>query len=140
MDRVFSYLKVKLSTMEKVSVPEGYQTVMPYLIVPNAAQFMDFLQKVFQAEEKFRTARENGSIMHAEMIIGDSTLMLAEATKEWSAQPAGLYIHVANADDTYRTALAQGATSLMEPADQPYGRSGGVKDPFENTWWVTSAL
>ncbi|WP_181304057.1 glyoxalase/bleomycin resistance/extradiol dioxygenase family protein [Rufibacter sp. XAAS-G3-1] len=126
--------------MEKVTVREGYQTVMPYLIVPRAAQFMDFLRKVFQAEEKYRTDREDGQIMHAEMTIGGSTIMLAEATGEWAAQPAGLYIHVANADEAYHQALAEGATPVMELADQPYGRSGGVKDPFGNTWWVTSAL
>jgi PhnB protein len=126
--------------LENVSVPEGFQTVMPYLIVPHAAQFMDFLRKVFQAEDKHRTDREDRQVMHAEMIIGGSTIMLAEASEAWSSQPAGLYIHVANADDAYRKALAEGATPVMEPADQPSGRSGGGKDPFGNTWWVTSAL
>ncbi len=113
---------------------------MPYLIVPNAAQFLEFLKNVFQAEEKLKHLREDGQIMHAEVTLGGSTLMLAEASDQWSAQPAGLYLHVANADESYQKALAAGATSVMEVSDQSYGRSGGVKDPHGNTWWVVSPL
>ncbi len=120
-------------------MPQGYQTIMPYLIVPHADRFLDFLRDVFGAEEKLRANREDGQIMHAEVSIGGSTLMIAEANDDWSAQPAGLYIHVSDADATYKKALAEGATSVMEPRDQDYGRSGGVKDPFGNTWWITNA-
>jgi len=52
--------------------------------------------------------------------------------------PAGLYVHVANADETYSKALQAGATSVMEPSDQSYGRSGGVLDPCGNTWWIVT--
>ncbi|MGV3539445.1 MAG: VOC family protein [Rufibacter sp.] len=128
------------NSVDQVAVPQGYQTVMPYLIVPNADQFLDFLRNVFGAEEKLKHLRNDGQIMHAEMTIGTSTLMLAEATDQWTAQPAGLYIHVANADETYQKALNAGATSVMEVSNQSYGRSGGVKDPHGNTWWVVSPL
>lgn len=111
---------------------------MPYLIVPKASQLIDFLHKVFGAEEKMKHLREDGLIMHAEVTISGSTLMIAEATDEWTAQPAGLFLYVPNADEAYQKALAEGATSVLELRDQEYGRSGGVKDFCGNTWWITS--
>ncbi len=123
--------------MKKINVPEGYQSVMPYLILKNALAFFDFTKRVFDAEEKMKYLKDDGSLMHGEIKIGGSTIMVAECNGEYSAQPAGLYIHVANADETYNNALAAGATSIMAPEDKEYGRSGGIKDPFGNSWWIT---
>ena len=124
--------------MENVNIPEGYPQLMPYLIVEGAAEFISFTQKVFGATEKFKTMRDEQIIMHAEVSIGDSVIMLADATEQFAAQNAGMFIYVDNCDKVFQKALDNGATTLMEPADQPYGRSGGVKDAFGNTWWITS--
>lgn len=125
--------------MDKAKIPEGYQSLMPYLIVPDAAGFLRFMQEVFGAKEKHKEMRSEKVIRHAEVTIGgDSTIMFADTTEQFGASPAGMFIYVENADTTYQKALEKGATSVMEPADQSYGRSCGVKDPFGNTWWITS--
>ncbi|UEG52803.1 VOC family protein [Mucilaginibacter daejeonensis] len=126
--------------MQDLQIPDGYQHVMPYLILKDAAAFIAFAQKVLGATEKMRTLRDDGhTIMHAEILIGKSTIMLAEATADFSPQNAGMFVYVADCDAAYRTALDEDATSIMPPADQGYGRSCGVTDPFGNTWWITGA-
>ncbi len=122
----------------KKDLPENHQAVMPYLIVDNAAGFIDFTKDVFDGKELNRHMRNETIIMHAEVMIGDSTLMLADSTNEFVPRTAGMFIYVDDADATYDKALAKGATSIMPPADQPYGRSCGVNDAFGNTWWITS--
>lgn len=124
--------------MKTVNIPEGYQQIMPYLIVENAAAFISFTQKVFDANEKFKTMRDEHTIMHAEISIGESVIMMADATDQFKQQNAGLFIYVDNCDAIFKKALDNGATTVMAPADQSYGRSGGVKDAFGNTWWITS--
>jgi PhnB protein len=124
--------------MKTVNIPEGYPQIMPYLIVENAAAFIDFTQKVFDATEKFKTMRDEHTIMHAEISIGNSVIMMADATDQFKQQNAGLFIYVDDCDTVFQKALDNGATVVMEPADQSYGRSGGVKDAFGNTWWITS--
>ena len=124
--------------MDNLNIPEGYQRVMPYLILPDAAKFIAFTQKVFEATEKYREMRSETMVRHAEVRLGDCVIMLADSTPEYPPQAAGLFIYVEDADETYQQALSAGAVSLGEPADQPYGRSAGVKDPFGNTWWITS--
>lgn len=121
-----------------MNLPHGYQQVMPYLIVPRAAAFMAFMQTVFGATERMKMMRDEKLIMHAELQVGDSVIMLADATDQYSQQNAGLFIYVDNCDATYKAALDNGAEPIMEPVNQDYGRSSGVKDPFGNTWWVTS--
>ena len=121
-----------------MNIPEGYQTVMPYLIVKNAAKFSEFTQKVFGATEKNRHMRDEDIIMHAEVAIGGSVIMFADSTAQFNERTTGLFVYVEDADETYQKALDAGATSLMPPADQPYGRSSGVVDPFGNTWWITA--
>ena len=123
--------------MEKLQLPEGYHTVMPYLIIPDAAGFLKFTKEVFGATEKMKHMRDEHTIMHAEIYIGDSTVMFAEGTNDFLPQPAGLFICVADADATYKKALEAGATSIMPPADQEYGRACGVKDVHGVTWWIT---
>jgi len=123
---------------KNTKIPENYQTVMPYLIVKDAAQFIAFTQKVFDASETYKVMRDEHTIMHAEIMIGGSTIMLADSTETFSERPAGLFIYVADADETFNKAMDAGATVVTEMADQPYGRSGGVKDPYGNTWWITS--
>lgn len=124
--------------MQTTKIPEGYQTVMPYLIVRNASGFFQFTQKVFGATEKYKEMRDEKHIRHAEVKIGDSVIMFADSTEEYQPNTAGMFVYVDNADETYQKALQEGAVSIMEPADQSYGRSCGVEDPYGNTWWITS--
>ena len=121
-----------------MTLPSGHQRVMPYLILRDAEVFIEFMQKVFDAAEKYKVMRDENLIMHAEIQIGDSTIMFADATTEFTVQNAGLFVYVPNADETYKKAIEQGATSIMEMSDQNYGRSGGIKDPFGNVWWITT--
>lgn len=128
----------KAFRMKEIYVPEGYQRVMPYLILKNANDFLAFTKNVFGSIEKMKYMRDEQTIMHAEITIGDSTIMFADSTDQYQPMNAGMYIIVANADETYQLALENGATSINQPADMEYGRSAGIKDPFGNTWWITS--
>lgn len=120
-----------------MKVPAEYNRLMPYLIVPDAYAFISFMKDVFGAEEQRIVPRSEGVIMHAELRIGDSVIMFADVTAEFLAKPAGMFIYVADVNDTYQKALAAGAISLMEPMQQPYGFTCGFKDPFGNDWWAT---
>jgi PhnB protein len=121
-----------------MKIPEGYQQVMPYLIVRDAAKFIDFTSKIFGAVEKLKIMRDEKLIQHAEIKIGASVIMFADATGEFQPRPAALFVYVKDADWTYNKALAEGATSVMSMSDQEYGRSGGFTDPFGNVWWPTT--
>jgi len=124
--------------MKNVMIPEGYNRVMPYLIVADADGFLAFAKMVFGAEEKYKELRDEKTIRHAEVRIGDSVIMFAQSTEEYSPQTAGMFIYVDNADKVFKKALAAGAQEVMAPSSQSYGRSSGVRDPFGNTWWITS--
>jgi len=126
-----------------MKLPEGHQTIMPYLMLRGALKFIDFTKEVFSAHvvTNMHKLRENPELVqHSEIIIGGSTIMFTDATDEWPAQTANLFIYVENADEAYHKALKAGATSVMELADKDYGRTCGVTDPFGNTWWITSVL
>jgi PhnB protein len=119
-------------------IPENYQTVMPYLIVNGAEKFIGFMKDVFSAEETYKAMRDEITVMHAEIMIGGSTIMFADSTDKFAVRNAGMFIYVDDADETFKKAIDNGATVIIEMADQSYGRSGGVQDPFGNIWWVTS--
>jgi uncharacterized glyoxalase superfamily protein PhnB len=120
-------------------IPDGYHTLTPYLTVHGAARLIDFLKQAFDAKEHSRTARPDGTVAHADLQIGDSRLMVSEATETWKAMPGSIYLYVPDTDATYRRAIEAGATSLMEPADQFYGdRNAGVRDACGNSWWIAT--
>ena len=122
-------------------VPDGLHTVTPYLVVPGVAQLIDFMKQVFDATEIRRMALPDGTVMHAEVRIGDSALMMGQAPGGYQALTASLYVYVKDTDAVYQRAIAAGATSLMAPADQFYGdRNAGVKDASGNTWWIATHL
>src|SRR6266446_5470728 len=122
-------------------LPKGYHTVTPYLVVRGVAQLLDFLKQAFDATEKRCMALPDGRVMHAEVRIGDSAVMMGEAPPDHQPLTASLYVYVKNTDDVYRRALAAGAISLMAPADQFYGdRNAGVKDPSGNFWWIATPV
>jgi uncharacterized glyoxalase superfamily protein PhnB len=119
-------------------IPDGYHTVTPYLVVPGVAKLITFLKQAFGAEETHPpTSRPDGAIMHAEVRIGDSRVMMGEPMGDYKPMPASLYLYVNDTDAVYKRALQAGATSIMEPANQFYGdRNAGVKDELGNFWWI----
>lgn len=125
--------------MEAKTLPAGHNTIMPYLIIPDAAGFINFVTTVFAATEVSRHMREDGIVMHAEVRVGESVVMLAEATEQYPACPAGMFIYVADADATFQKAIETGAAIVMPLTNQSYGRTCGVADPHGNTWWITTA-
>ncbi|MCC5788375.1 MAG: VOC family protein [Opitutales bacterium] len=124
--------------MNKVNpIPQGYHNVTPYLTVSGADKLIEFLQKVFDAKLVERHDQPDGKIMHAEVRIGDSMMMISEACEEMGAMPSHLYFYVEDTDGTYQKALKAGSTSIMKPEDQFWGdRMGGVKDPWGNLFWI----
>src|SRR4051794_442787 len=103
------------------AVPEGYRTVTPYLVTPNAAGVIEFAQKAFGAEEVVRMASPDGRVMHAEIRIGDSMVMLGDVPENDKPKLGYLHIYIEDCDGVYARALAAGATSVQEPANQFYG-------------------
>lgn len=124
-------------------VPRGFRMVTPYLVAADTPALLDFVKQALGAEEKFRTETPVGGI-HAEVRIGDSLLMVGGGIPgrkfPGSLQPNALHVYVEDADAVYKRAIAAGATSISEPADQDYGeRSGSVKDPAGNFWYIATA-
>ena len=121
-------------------VPEGYHAVTPYLMARDADKTVEFLKKAFGAELAFEPMkRPDGKIMHADLKLGDSHVMISEATDQHPAMPCMIHLYVADADATYRRAMAAGGTSVMEPSDQFYGdRASNVKDPSGNYWHIAT--
>jgi len=119
-------------------IPAGYATVTPYLCVADAAKLIEFLKQAFDAQLLFKMDGPGGGIMHAEMKLGDSRIMLGqpEPGKETNAM---IHLYMPDTDASYKRALAAGATSVREPADQFYGdRSAGVRDQFGNQWYIAT--
>jgi PhnB protein len=122
-------------------IPDGYHTVTPYLIVEGASSLIEFLKEAFDAQETERVVQPDGSIMHAEVRIGDSIVMLSDAMGERKPMPTSIYLYVNDADATYQRALQAGGTSVMEPANLFYGdRHGSVKDPAGNYWSIATHI
>jgi len=119
-------------------VPDGYHTLTPYLVVDGADKVISFMKEAFGAKAVFEPMmRPDGKIMHAEFRIGDSVVMISDASERSKPTSAMLHVYVPNVDAVYQKALKAGGTSVMEPADMFYGdRSGGVKDPAGNQWHI----
>jgi PhnB protein len=118
-----------------------YRTLTPYLVVPDADAEMNFLKTAFGATEVSCQRNNDRSVMHAELKIGDSLVMLGQASLEWRALPAALYVWVPDVDAVYTRALEAGATSQSAPEDKPYGhRNAGVVDRNGITWWIGSPV
>ena len=121
-------------------IPEGYHTVTPYLVVNGAGKTIEFLKKAFGAELAFEPMmRPDGQIMHADLKIGDSHVMISEAADQHPAMPCMVHLYVGDVDAAYKRAVAAGGTSTMEPTDMFYGdRGSGVKDPSGNHWYIAT--
>ena len=116
---------------------DTYRTVTPYLLVPDADAELAFLKSAFGAVEVSCQRNADRTVMHAEVRIGDSLVMLGQAGGQWKPVAAALYLWVDDVDATYAKALRAGATSESEPEDKPYGhRNAGVIDGNTITWWI----
>ena len=120
--------------------PEGYNSVSVYLVANHAQRVIDFLKKTFDAADLRRFDAPDGKIMHAEVHIGGTVVMIADASGAYPAFPAWLHVYVPDVDATYKKALAAGGVSVQEPTqrDGDPDRRGGVKDSAGNTWWIST--
>ncbi|WP_062053618.1 VOC family protein [Aquimarina longa] len=125
--------------MQRMKITAGHQQAMPYIVVEKAEDFIDFIRKIFQAQEMIRRLDINNRIQHSEIKIGDTTLFLTEASQHHPAHPGSMYVYVKDTDQTYYEAINAGAISLMEPMEEDHDlRGAGFKDPFGNTWWIAT--
>ena len=121
------------------AIPDGYPVVTPYLMVRDAARFIEFLSTVFGARVTEQIKRPDGKIGHTEVRLGDSMIMLSEASAEQPATPVMLHFYVEDVDAVFARAVKAGGTVVAEPTKQFYGdRSGGVKEPCGNTIWIAT--
>ncbi len=130
-------------------IPDGYHSVQPYMHFRNSADAIAFYVKAFGAQELLRMNNKDGRVGHAEIRMGDSVIMMADefpdleafSAEHFGGSAVGLMIYTEDCDATYKQALAAGATSTREPADQFYGdRTSGVKDPFGYQWWIATHI
>jgi PhnB protein len=126
-------------------IPEGYQTVTPYLAVDDAAEAIEYYKKAFGAKERVRMDAPGGKIGHAELEIGDSLVMLSDpfpqastrTPKELNGTTVSVFMYVEDVDTVVKRAVEAGATITMEVADQFWGdRLGSIKDPFGHSWSI----
>lgn len=121
--------------------PENYSTVSPYLIVNGASETIAFLERVFGAVELRRFPDESGKLMHSEVRIDDTVLMIADGAEGWPPLQSHVHVYVADVDATYRFALEAGAESVQEPVrKQDEDKRGGVKDAGGTTWWIATKV
>ena len=137
--------KPKSNQMEKNksksvrAVPEGLQTVTPYLVVDNAARLIEFMRNAFDGKVSFITKRDDNKIMHATVSIGSSTIMIADTMEGMEPHTAMLYLYLEDADKVFKKAIDSRATSVQEPKTEFYGdRAGAVKDEWGNVWWIAT--
>lgn len=120
---------------------ENYNSVSPYLVVKDANKNIEFLKRVFNAVELHRYEGEDNRIMHAEVRIDDTVVMLADSTQDWPTVPAHFHVYVKDVDATYQLALEAGAASIQPPIKkQDEDKRGGVKDPGGTTWWIATKV
>jgi PhnB protein len=122
--------------------PSGYPSVSPYLVARGAQTVIDFLKAAFAAVELRRFDAPDGSILHAEVGIGDGVVMIGEAGEEWPSFPSFVHVYVVDVDAAFAAALSAGGVSVQEPVrrgDDP-DRRGRVRDPAGNTWWIATQV
>lgn len=125
----------------------GFSTASPYIILRDPAAALAFAQQVFGSVEISRHVDSSGRIVHAEFRIGDSTFMVTTESPQYAfmrsveavgESPVHFFLYVKEVDAIFARALAAGAKEVMPLAEQPYGRSGGFKDPSGLTWWIST--
>ena len=122
--------------------PEGYATITPYLVVEDAAAYLEFLVTAFEGVERMRMEMPGGGIGHAEVEIGDSVLMVSDAAPpDFPATEGQFHLYVEDVDGAYVIAVKAGATAVADPEDQPYGdRIARIVDPAGNRWSLATHI
>jgi len=121
--------------------PYNYNAVSPYLIVNGADATILFLRKVFGATELRRFPDGSGKVMHSEVRLDDTVIMIADGGEGWPPIPAHVHVYVPDVDASYRLALDAGATSVQEPIKKDdEDKRGGVKDSGGTTWWISTKV
>jgi len=119
----------------------GLTSITPHVVVRGGAQFIAFLKAAFEGTERLRMPTPDGSIMHAEVAIGNGTIELSDGSEAYPAAPCAIHLYVDDADATYARAVQAGATSVYSVKDQPWGdRQGAVKDQFGNHWYIAKPI
>lgn len=118
--------------------PEGLRSIQPYLHVRGAAKLIAFLEDAFGAEAEGVAKSPDGKVLHSTIQIGNWSLEVDDAQEGLEPMPCHLHLHVSDADAMYARAMRAGAASIEAPSDKPYGRSGGVRDAFGNSWYITT--
>ncbi len=127
--------------MSALHKPDKYSTVSPYLIVDGASATIDFVKEVFGAVELREFPDPGGKIIHAEVRIDDTVLMIADSNEAWPGLQSHVHVYVHDVDATYRRALDAGAESIQEPVKkEDEDKRGGVKDPGGTTWWIATRI
>ena len=128
--------------MNSIQNPFGLHTVTPYLVVDDVESLIDFLVDIFDAKQRGKIKyREDESVQHVEIEIGDSVIMLGEPLESGDAMKSMLYVYVENCDETYNCAVEAGAKPVLPPQNYPHGdRYGGFEDASGNTWWVVTHI
>ena len=122
-------------------IPPGFGTVTPYIFAQDAQRLVDFLLAGLGGRETCRTMRPDGKVANCQVLIGDTTVMVSEATERFQPSRSAFYLYVADADEAMKQAIDAGAVLVMTVADMPYGdRQGGVADPSGNIWWISQRL
>ena len=120
-------------------IPKGFQSVTPYFIVDDGDKFLNFLAEAFDAEIFEQHKDENGTLRHSAAKVFGSMIEASEGGGKHPPMPLAIHLYVPDCDAVYAKALAAGAESIFEVADMPYGeRSGGVKDPCGNQWYIAT--
>ena len=120
-------------------IPDGYQTVTPYLTIEHPEAVMDFLKKAFDGKELYAMRDDQGQVQHAEMKVGSSMLMFGRAHGEWHARPGNFYLYVEDVDKSFQRAIDAGGQSKMPVADMFWGdRLGAFVDPFGHNWTIAT--
>jgi PhnB protein len=121
------------------AIPAGLQTVVPYLVVPDAAAQIDFLQRAFDAEVCFQHKTPDGRMLHVQLHLGDSALMMSDARPECAPTQAMFHMYVEDVDAAYAKAVAAGGVAVSPPEDMFYGdRTAGLDDPAGNRWHLST--
>lgn len=128
--------------MKKVrSVPEGFHTVTPYLVVDGADRLIEFIKNAFGGEETSMHRGEANRVMNATIKVGNSTIMVSDTMQDMEPETAMLYLYVDDVDSVYKQAIKAKGESIQAPKDEFYGdRASAVKDEWGNKWWIATQV
>lgn len=133
----------KMQTSQKTKpIPYDNQNIIPYIMVDDVKKLINFLQAAFDAVLDYKLDRNDSTIMHAEVIIGNNKIMMGEPNEKFGAMPVSIYLYVADCDKIYNDALKAGATSIAEVKTMYHAgeRYGCVKDFAGNIWWIATHI